>query len=83
MKKEIIIAISFLLIGFILGVIAFYNEDWYRYRPHLEWNLALRNYDKEGNLTRDIKQCLYYFSPMENRSAKLIPIFCIKIGELE
>ena len=79
MKKEIIIITISFLIGLIVGISLFYNEDWNGIRPHLEWDRALRDYSEGGDSS--LRQCLYYFSPIDKNSAWMKEIFCIPIEE--
>ena len=82
MKKEIIIITISFILGFLLAIFSFYNEDWNGYRPHLEWDRKLRTWGISKNrYLEPNQQCLYYFSPTSKNSATLKEIFCIKIKE--
>ena len=78
MNKRIIISmlISF-IIGLIVGIGLFYNEDWNGFRRHLEWNRALRDFNIGGDSS--LRQCLYYWKPTSKTSASGYEIFCIQI----
>ena len=69
MKKEIIIIIISFILGFLLAVFSFYNEDWNGVRPHLEWERDLGGWNIDGD--GSLRQCLYYFSSTSKNSAIL------------
>ena len=75
-KTLILILLSF-IVGLIVGIGLFYHEDWGEYTRHLEWKMALRDYNEGGDSST--RQCLYYFVPnkLDKNSATLKEIFCI------
>lgn len=79
MKKTIIIILISFIVGLIVGIGLFYNEDWNEMRPHLEWSRALRDWNEGGDFS--LRQCLYYVSPTGKNSATLKEIFCIEIKD--
>jgi len=67
-------------VGLSVGIGLFYNENWYGYhRKHLEWGTALRDWNEGGDSS--LRQCLYYFSPVDKSHATLKSLFCIRIKE--
>ena len=79
MKKTIVIILISFILGLVLGIGLFYNEDWNGLRKHLEWRTALRDWNPGQDSS--LRQCLYYFKPTNENSAVLKPIFCIPIKD--
>ncbi len=65
--------------GIVVGISLFYNENLFKPAYHLEWNIALRNWNPGGNSS--LRQCLYYVYPTSESSSRHKAIFCIRLEE--